>query len=331
MTTFWLTLIIPVRFKDLEQAAFFETVLQSIEEVTGLQETTKVLVVDNHPIPNTALQEVIKRHSKIHLTYTHESRPGAGQARNHGVAIADTPWVAFIDADETLPPHWLSVYHSTLAKQGWKENLVLYGACYPDFPLIPRWLSDDLEWLFGGTRRTQHSSSRATRPVRQLFAGNFLMQRQAFLKEGGFLPVLPRGEDSELGLRLECLGYRGIFLPTAFVIHHIEASRLTPKAIGRLQYQMEVFKAFILLYHFYQTPSLRARLSLWKQQLRRWPSKIKNTWHRPGLSLLQRFVSTWVWLHGVVGVSHALLWKYRYWIPTMMFYKRHRCLEKEDA
>ena len=323
----WLTIIVPVRLRSEEDEMHLSTLLQSLARVDGLRQEARVLVVDNHPVPHQGLRKLLSEFGDWSIDFLHESRPGAAQARNTGAHHAGTPWIAFVDADEALPPHWLAKYRQALEAHAWRPEVVFFGAIRPRLVISPKWLSPYLIWLFGGVEEGENTE--AQRPLRQIFSGNMLIYRQVFLKVGGFLSLLPRGEDTELGLRLECLGnYKGVFLPEAFVWHHLSASRLKLKALGLLQQRMEYFKTLLLLYHFYSQPTLRARLSLWRRRVRRWGRKFRITWQAPTMTLGQRLAASFVWSHGALGTTKALFWEYRHWLPLLFAQKYFRCVDK---
>jgi len=327
-STPWLTVLIAVRFGENGEALLRKT-LHSLSVADGLRAESQVLVVDNHDAPNEKLQALLTEFAFLNLDYLHVPTPGLGRAQNQGVARVTTPWIAFLDADETVPAHWLTAYKQTLKDKGWHPDTVLFGPCSPKLPHRPTWLSPNLEWLFGGHSQSgENLAKSASRPLRQMFGGNMLINRHVLVENQGISEVLPRGMDTDLAWRLECQNkYEGLFVPAAFIYHHITPSRLTLAYLKRLQYTMSYFKTLLLLHHFYPEPSLRARLSLSRSHLRRWLLKIKHSWTQPALTFHQRHAETQVWAQGIKGGLHMLLWGYRTWIPRLRSEGLPRCTE----
>ncbi|SOD71587.1 GT2 family glycosyltransferase [Jatrophihabitans sp. GAS493] len=66
-----------------------------------------VLVVDNAPPNDSTRQRIAARPASDNITYTVEPRKGLSWARNCAIAMVTSPYVAWMDDDETADPHWL--------------------------------------------------------------------------------------------------------------------------------------------------------------------------------------------------------------------------------
>lgn len=118
---------------------------------------------------------------------------GAGWARNRGVRLAGTPFVYFLDADDTIEPHAIE----TLLRY-YKQGKYVY--------------SDDV----------QGESIHQTRDCGAYLDGawhtiNALIPTAAFKAVGGFDETLPAIEDLDLFLRLQAHGVCGIRCPHVLV------------------------------------------------------------------------------------------------------------------
>jgi len=75
----------------------------------------KVIVVDNDAVGSA--EPVVRRfHDRLGLSYLIEPVRGLATVRNRAVGAADTPYVAFIDDDESAPPQWLANMSRTAAR-----------------------------------------------------------------------------------------------------------------------------------------------------------------------------------------------------------------------
>lgn len=118
---------------------------------------------------------------------------GAGWARNAGVALSDTPFVYFLDADDTIEPHALETLLSY-----YQRGRYVY--------------SDD----------QQGDSIHQTRDCGAYFDGAWhtvsaLIPTAAFHAVGGFDETLPALEDLDFFLRLQAHGICGVRCPHVLV------------------------------------------------------------------------------------------------------------------
>lgn len=111
--------------------------------------------------------------------------------RNHAMQ-ATTPFISFLDADDTLEPYFLD-----LMLAYWKPGHYVYS----DFLVDGRYYqtADNVKFTDG----TSHLV-------------NVVMSREAFIKSGGFTEGIPI-EDTEYFLRARCQGLCGIRSPHALV------------------------------------------------------------------------------------------------------------------
>lgn len=118
---------------------------------------------------------------------------GAGETRNEGVALSDTPFVYFLDADDTIEPHTIE----TLLRY-YRQGTYVY--------------SDDI----------QGESIHQTPDCGAYLNGswhtvNALIPTAAFKAVGGFNEQLPAIEDLDLFLRLQAGGICGVRCPHVLV------------------------------------------------------------------------------------------------------------------
>lgn len=108
--------------------------------------------------------------------------PGAGGARNSGVAVATTDFVAFIDDDCIADPSWLENLLPAVSRT---DVLGGGGSIRPLWPSQrPTWFPEEFNWAVGGTYLGLPTM---VAPVRNVFAGNMIVRRDVFVELGGFL------------------------------------------------------------------------------------------------------------------------------------------------
>jgi glycosyltransferase involved in cell wall biosynthesis len=209
--------VIPV----LNGAADIARCLHSILALQALDEPYEVLVMDNGSTDHTP--EIVEALGfdchivpKVHVS----------ALRNRGVALAQGEYIAFVDADVELTPHWIRHGLAALRAPG-----IVACGCFPRVPPQATWVQRT--WDVHQRGKTRDS---VPRPVAWLPSMNLLVRRDAFLAIGGFNESLETTEDVDLCYRL---GQYGTILctPAMQAIHWGEAPDL------RIFWRKEVWRA----------------------------------------------------------------------------------------
>jgi len=164
-----LAIIIP-HFNDADRLARCLAALE-VQDRTGVD----VVVADNDSaVDLTPLQA---RFPFVRLV--HQSRPGAGLARNAGVASTDAPWFAFIDADCVADADWIARAKHIAAGD---PDIVTGGRVdvFDETP-PPRTGAEAFEAVFAFHMR------RYLEEEGFLGAGNLIVSRRTFDRTGPFL------------------------------------------------------------------------------------------------------------------------------------------------
>ncbi|MDH3690925.1 MAG: glycosyltransferase family 2 protein [Gammaproteobacteria bacterium] len=160
----------------------------------------KIIVVDDGSETDTAAQVVAQtQQSSIRpIRYLRQDNQGPAAARNQGLAMSDSEFVAFLDSDDTFDPNKLSLQVGMMT----------------DLP-------KDYAFVTGGQRRYSQDTPTKTKIVLPSLVdgdiyqalvkgdvripwtpGAHLFRRSALTAVGGFDPRLRYGEDKELLIRL---------------------------------------------------------------------------------------------------------------------------------
>ncbi len=140
---------------------------------------------------------------------------GASRARNHGAEEARADMIVFMDDDLVPQPEMIKSHRDALVED---ESTVVIGKLMPwDEGSRGAW--NRWEDRIYARHYAAVESNRRPPSGRRLYSGNFSVWRQAFLNAGGFDEDLLRGEDVELGFRLESRGANFKFSSGAAAYH----------------------------------------------------------------------------------------------------------------
>jgi glucosyl-dolichyl phosphate glucuronosyltransferase len=192
-----------------------------------------ILVSDN----NEELLIAMKAQFPDDIVIPNTLKRGLSGARNSGINIAQSPYVAFLDDDATVAPGWLA----TLAP--YCGNTDVYGIASMVSPMWigtrPRWFPDEFLWVVGCSFK---GLPETYSEVRNVLGGSMCVRREAFERVGGFNPALGRAnsflpiscEETEwcLRARRDIPGLKFMMEPNAVSYHKVPADRLTWKYLA---------------------------------------------------------------------------------------------------
>lgn len=102
--------------------------------LTDIQSQTcpdwELIVIGNGP-SQEAQEAIVKSFaaSDGRITFLSIDEAGVSRARNLGIEKASGEWIAFVDADDRIPPHWLSDYLFHVSKS---PDMIVGGISYRD-------------------------------------------------------------------------------------------------------------------------------------------------------------------------------------------------------
>lgn len=160
-------------------------------------------------------EEIVERFSKnLEISYFKKPNSGPGASRNYGMERAQGNYFIILDSDVLLPANYLKEVDKSLQE----EFVPCFGgpdAAHRDFTSIQKAINYAMTSLFttGGIRGSKNFKNKF-----QPRSFNMGLSKEAFKASGGFGNIHP-GEDPDLALRLQKMGFETKLFPEAVVFH----------------------------------------------------------------------------------------------------------------
>lgn len=156
------------------------------------------------------------------LRVIRDARPSVANARNLGVELSTTEWVAFLDDDCIAPTRWLAsleAYARTHPEVGVAGGAVVEAA-------RRGWIYEFMEQL--NYMRSPYTMKLRPSGIPSLGGANMLVRRDCLLSLGGFDPRLASSEDYDLLVSASRSGWTlGTYLDMPPVTHVHDTSALS--------------------------------------------------------------------------------------------------------
>jgi glycosyltransferase involved in cell wall biosynthesis len=212
------SVIIPVH----DGARFLAEAIASVDE-QGLD--AEVVVVDDGSTDDSAAVAEGRRARCVR-----QARQGPSAARNAGIAASSAPVVAFLDADDLVPPGALALQLAHLATNPDAGGVIGMQRCEVlDDVDLPGWAVAD---GVGGPDE-----------VRRPLPISLVAHRSTFERVGGFDPALGLSEDVDWLFRAKDLGVVIDVVPDVVRIRRIHGANLTYDTAGLRRATFEVLGA----------------------------------------------------------------------------------------
>lgn len=185
--------------------------------LAGERAPHEIIVVDQSADDRTR-REVEALHPAP-VRWVRQPERSTSLARNLGVGLATTAYVALLDDDGEVGPTWLRDVGRALEELG--EPDLLFGALEAPAPVAPRSLLVSTHAIPRPTVWTA-----GTHPARPGFGGHVVVRRESFLASGGFDPRLGPGspffgaEDIDFNYRQLRAGRVVASSPDVRMVHH---------------------------------------------------------------------------------------------------------------
>jgi glycosyltransferase involved in cell wall biosynthesis len=208
MSALHFSFIIPVYNRPEE----VEELLKSFTYLEGHFIFEIVIVEDGSTIDCKSV--IDKFSSNLDISYYFKTNSGPGDSRNFGMSKAKGNYFIILDSDCLLPTHYLTIVTSYLS-----TNYVdCFGgpdAAHTSFTDLQKAINFAMTSFIttGGIR-----GGKSTDDKFQPRSFNMGLSKSAFEASGGFGLIHP-GEDPDLSIRLNGLGYNTVLIKEAFVYH----------------------------------------------------------------------------------------------------------------
>ncbi len=190
----------------------------------------EVIVVDDGSTDSGV--DLIKGHyHDIRLRVVSQENGGPGSARNHGVGLAESEYIAFLDADDQWLPHFLADQYNNLVRHPeCAVSMCRYGINH-----VSNTGNNDLalQERAGVFRLSAESTVQTLSEIlRGMTTGNMLWRKEILLEYKGFYEhKCLFGEDQFLMINI-LLNHRIYISQKLLFIYHLDSSNLTKSRKG---------------------------------------------------------------------------------------------------
>ena len=186
--------------------------LQSMLKLQFSRPFEIVIVEDGSTV---TCEAVVKEYQdRLKINYYFKENSGPGDSRNYGMKKAQGNYFLILDSDVLLPENYLQEVDSFLSTN-YYDCFGGPDAAHDSFTDVQKAINYSMTSLFttGGIRGNKQAVNKF-----QPRSFNMGLSKKAFLASGGFGLIHP-GEDPDLALRLQKLGFQTILIPDALVYH----------------------------------------------------------------------------------------------------------------
>lgn len=229
------SIIIPVYNRPNE----IDELLQSCLSVHDIDCCEIVIIEDGSDVNCKSVIEGYK--ANLHISYYFKTNSGPGDSRNFGMKNAKAEYFIILDSDVLLPEDYI-----LNIKKNLKEEYVdCFGGpdrAHQNFSAVQKAINYAMTsfWTTGGVRGNKHH-----RKGFQPRSFNMGLSKMAFLKSGGFSNIHP-GEDPDLSLRLNTMGFQTTLFADCFVYHK---RRINWQSFAKQVYKFGLVRPILNLWH----------------------------------------------------------------------------------
>jgi glycosyltransferase involved in cell wall biosynthesis len=223
-----ISVVIPVY--NLEH--YIGTTIDSVLNQTVLPD--EVIIVDDGSTDNSisVIEEYINKSPDNFIRLVRQKNSGPGAARNRGIEVAQSEWIAFLDGDDIWLPEKINMIRKAISQ-------------YPDISIFTH---DEYEVDIAGNEKLKllhkyYDNRKAL--FQQLYRGCFLstscmvVKKSALMDVGGFNINLPSAQDYDLWLKLARNNHL-VFIPIPLEKYILRADSISFNAEKRYKCSLEI-------------------------------------------------------------------------------------------
>ena len=215
--------------------------LDSLVRQTLRKDSWELILVDNRPDTPHTREAVRPYRDSLPLTLLEEARPGKNFALNTAVPVAHGDLIVLADDDVVAAEDWLSVLK--VAADENQEFDIFGGTIVPLWPDGASAPNYDMKHALVRTAYVFTDREGEPQPLSgyDIWGANMMVRRHVFDAGHRFsTSVGPdgsenyvMGSETDFNVRMEALGHRCLFVPTAIVRHQIRPEQLSDQWLHR--------------------------------------------------------------------------------------------------
>ncbi|BAO77731.1 glycosyltransferase [Winogradskyella sp. PG-2] len=203
-----LSFIIPVYNRPDEVKELLESFLNFDEK-----HVFEIVIIEDGS-SETSKSIVNEFKNQLDIAYYYKSNSGPGDSRNYGMQKAKGNYFIILDSDVILPNNYLTAVKSFL-DYSYYDCFGGPDAAHPSFTNLQKAINFAMtSFITTGGIRGGNQQLEGFQPR----SFNMGLSKKAFLASGGFGKIHP-GEDPDLSLRLNQLGFKTTLIQKAYVYH----------------------------------------------------------------------------------------------------------------
>ncbi|WP_045474908.1 glycosyltransferase [Winogradskyella sp. PG-2] len=208
MNNIMLSFIIPVYNRPDEVKELLESFLNFDEK-----HVFEIVIIEDGS-SETSKSIVNEFKNQLDIAYYYKSNSGPGDSRNYGMQKAKGNYFIILDSDVILPNNYLTAVKSFL-DYSYYDCFGGPDAAHPSFTNLQKAINFAMtSFITTGGIRGGNQQLEGFQPR----SFNMGLSKKAFLASGGFGKIHP-GEDPDLSLRLNQLGFKTTLIQKAYVYH----------------------------------------------------------------------------------------------------------------
>ena len=201
------SVIIPTHDRPLRLRRLLETLAA---QGYPAHATELIVAQDGGDTQTVAAIDKIRAKTAIPIKRICHQRCSAAATRNLGASLATGEYLLFVDDDCEVDEHWIERTVGVL------EDNAEVGE------VAARIVGASTRFFARCHDYARYYPSMQTEPSERSFACGcaFAIRKSLFEELGGFDESIRTGEDEDLGLRMQALGYKTVYRPECIVYHH---------------------------------------------------------------------------------------------------------------